>query len=125
MKRYSLIVVTIAAGLGCGTVAQAQTAGNLLGTPLVGAGNAVNGAAAAHAGIAPTVNAVSPSAENLTDGVTNGLAAVGAGATGSGQRIQSDGVLVGQTSSGRPLASVGANAPANQGRAAAVLSGRP
>lgn len=125
MKNSSKIALSFVAVLGIGGAAQAQTASNILGAPLVAAGNGVNGAAAAHAGIAPVVNAAAPSAENVTDGVTNAVAAVGAGVTGSGQRVQSDGLLVGQTSNGQPLVSVGATAPGNQGRVASVLGGRP
>lgn len=123
MKSSSVIAACIVAGFGVGTAAQAQSAGNLLGTPVVVAGNLLTGAAAAHAGIAPTVNHVSPSAEPLTDGVTNAIGAAGAGTTSTGSEIQANGLRVGQTSSGKPAVSVGATQPANQGSVAAVLNG--
>ncbi len=124
MNSFSRITITVFAGLGIGAAAQAQTASNLLGTPLVASGNLINGAASAHAGIAPTVNQVSPSAEGVTDGVTNAIAAAGAGVSGSGSQVQANGLLVGRRSNGQPLVSAGANNPANQGTLVAAANGR-
>lgn len=123
MKMHSLVILAATVGFGMSTGAQAQSAGNLLGAPLVAGGNLLNGAAAAHAGIAPSVNQASPSVEPLTDGVTNAIAAAGAGASGSGSQVQANGLRVGSTSSGQPIASVGATQPANQGTVAALFNG--
>lgn len=104
--------------------ANAQTAGNLLGAPVVTAGGLVSTAAAGHARIAPIVNRLSPTVEPVTDGVTNALAAAGAGVTSTGQSIQSNGLQVGSTSSGQPLVSVGKTQASTQGSVAALLNGR-
>jgi hypothetical protein len=108
--------------------AQAQTAGSLLGSPVVAAGNIVQGAAGLHhQALAPTVTGVAPNiGAGLADGVTNGLANVGNGLTGTGHNIQANGVTVGgATTGGAPLVSVGASNPAQQGSVAALLNGHP
>ena len=105
--------------------AQAQSVGNLLGSPVVAAGNIVTGAAGLHhQALAPTVTGVTPSIAGTADGVTNALGAVGSGLTATGQGVQSNGVVVGgATTGGAPLVSVGSSNPATQGSVAALLNG--
>lgn len=106
--------------------AHAQSAGNLLGSPVVAAGNIVSGVAGLHhQALAPTVNGVVPTVGAATDGVTNALGAVGSGVTVTGQAIQQNGVVVGgPTTGGAPLVSVGSSNPATQGTVAAVANGQ-
>ena len=124
MKHLQSAAVVSAVSMMLATGAQAQTAGNLLGAPLITAGSTLGTVAAGHAQIAPTVNRISPTVEPLTDTVTNTLAVTGFGVAATGVGIQKNGVLVGSSSTGKPLLSVGATAPANQGSLAAVLNGR-
>jgi hypothetical protein len=119
--RFKATALVLSAALASG--AQAQTAGNLLGAPLITTGSVLGSVAAGHAQIAPTVNKLSPTVEPVTDTVTNVLAVTGFGVASTGLGIQQKGVLVGSSASGKPLVSVGATAAANQGSLAAVLNG--
>lgn len=123
MKHLQSVAMVSFLSVALATGAHAQTAGNLLGAPLVAGGGVLSAASAGHAQIAPTVNRISPTAEPVTDTVTNVLGVAGSGVTGAGAGIQANGVLVGSSSTGKPLVSVGATAPANQGSLAAVLNG--
>lgn len=123
MTIRSIITIAALPTLFVCSAAQAQlTAGNVLGAPAVLGGNIVTGAAAGHAGIAPTVVQAAPQAEPLADGVTSALGAVGTGTTGTGQNIQQGGLQVGTTSSGQPIASVGATQPGGVGKVVGVLN---
>ena len=125
MNHLHIVTIASAMAMTLATGAHAQTAGNLLGAPLVAGGGVISAAAAGHAQIAPTVNRISPSVEPATDTVTNTLAVAGFGVTATGAGIQNNGVLVGASSTGgKPLVSVGATAAGNQGSLAAVLNGR-
>jgi len=125
MNHLHIVTIASAMAMTLATGAHAQTAGNLLGAPLVATGNVVYAVSAGHAQIAPTVNRVSPSVEPATDTVTNVLATSGFGVALTGANIQKNGVLVGASSTGgKPLVSVGATAAGNQGSLAAVLNGR-
>jgi hypothetical protein len=102
---------------------QAQSVGNLLGGPVVAAGNIVSGVAAIHhQALAPTVSGVVPTVAPVADGVTNALGAVGSGVAATGQSVQQNGVVVG--AGGAPLVSVGSSNPATQGTVAAVANGQ-
>lgn len=123
MKQLQSAAIVSLLSMALATSVHAQTAGNLLGAPLVAGGGVLSAAAAGHAQIAPTVNRISPTVEPVTDTVTNVLAVAGGGVTAAGAGVQTNGVLVGSSSTGKPLLSVGATAPANQGSLAAVLNG--
>ncbi len=123
MKHLHCLAMVSLLSVALATAAHAQTAGNLLGAPLVAGGGVLSAAAAGHAQIAPTVNRISPTVEPVTDTVTNVLGVAGFGVASTGVSIQQKGVLVGSSSTGKPLVSVGATAPANQGSLAAVLNG--
>lgn len=105
--------------------AQAQSIGNLLGSPIVAAGNIVSGVSGLHHQVlAPTVTGVTPTVAPVADGVTHALGNVGAGVSGLGQGVQTNGVAVGgSTTGGAPLVSVGSSNPATQGSVAALLNG--
>lgn len=123
MKTRSIITIAALPALFVCSAAQAQlSVGGALGAPAVLAGSTVLGAAAGHAGIAPTVNQVSPQAEPLTDGVTNALTNAGTGVTGTGTAIQQHGVALGTTASGQPVASVAATQPGRVGTVVGVLN---
>jgi hypothetical protein len=126
MKNVSVLVIAAFAGLSAAAPASAQSAGNLIGAPLVGAGVAVSGVAGAHhAGPAQVVNGVSPTLAPVTDGVTRAIGSVGDGVAGTGQSVQANGVVVGTQAGQQPLASVGATNPAGQGSVVSVLGGHP
>lgn len=105
--------------------AQAQSVGNLLGSPVVAAGNIVTGVGALHhQALAPTVVGVAPNVGSVADGVTTALVNAGNGVAGTGQSVQSSGVIVGgATTGGAPLVSVGVSNPAQQGSVASLLNG--
>ena len=123
MKHLHSAAMVSILSMALASSANAQTAGNLLGAPLVAGGGVISAAAAGHAQIAPTVNRISPTVEPVTDTVTNVLAVAGFGVTAAGANVQNNGVLVGSSSTGKPLVSVAATAPANQGSLVAVLNG--
>ncbi len=123
MKHLRSVAMVSVLSMALATGANAQTAGNLLGAPLVAGGGVLSAAAAGHAQIAPTVNKISPTAEPLTDTVTTVLGQTGFGVTYAGKNIQDNGVVVGSSSTGKPLVSVGNTNPAGQGSLAAVLNG--
>lgn len=123
MTVRSIIALAALPTLFVCSAANAQlSTSSALGAPAVLGGDTVSGAAAGHAGVAPTVNQVLPAAEPATDGVTNALAAAGTGLTGTGQNIQANGLTVGTTGNGRPVASVGVNDSRKSGTVVGVLN---
>jgi len=125
MNSFVKVVVASAVVL-MPVCAQAQSGGNLLGSPVVAAGNIVSGVAGIHhQALGPSASGIVPTITPTADGVTNALGSVGTGLTNTGKRIQTDGVVVGGSGTGgAPLVSVRSSNPATQGTVAAVANGQ-